>query len=150
MRGFSRTECWLLPHDVRVALPRQLLPLLTGRGCRCKCGAQFCYLCGLEWKTCSCDRWSEQNLVVRAEEVVDREAVHPLPRQERQRRVVQMREELRENHECEHPGRFERVFNGGRHGFECEMCEARHRKYILQCRRCHVRVCEDCRRNRVR
>lgn len=52
--------------------------------------------------------------------VVDREAVHPLPRQERQRRIVQIREELRDNHECEHPGRFERIFGGGRRGLDAK------------------------------
>ncbi|KAE8334601.1 hypothetical protein BDV24DRAFT_156732 [Aspergillus arachidicola] len=98
----------------------------------CKCRSQFCYLCSLI-----------------AEEVVDREATHPLAPQERQLRIEQMRDDLRENHECEHPGRFERLFDGGRRGFECEMCGDRHRKYILQCRRCHIRVCEDCRRHRV-
>lgn len=43
--------------------------------------------------------------------------MRPLLRQERQRRVVEMQEELRENHECEHPGRFERVFGGAKRGF---------------------------------
>jgi hypothetical protein len=29
------------------------------------------------------------------------------------------------------------------------MCEDRHWKFILQCRRCHLRVCQDCRMHRV-
>ncbi|KAM5429021.1 hypothetical protein McanCB56680_004507 [Microsporum canis] len=46
-----------------------------------------------------------------------------------------MREELLENHECDHPGRFQRIDEGpGRRGFACEMCGDRHWKYILQCR----------------
>ncbi|PYI05378.1 hypothetical protein BO78DRAFT_408205 [Aspergillus sclerotiicarbonarius CBS 121057] len=123
-----------------------------GIGCyhiTCKCRAEFCYLCGLQWKTCACERWAENNLVARAEELVDREAVEPLAPQVRQRRVEQMREDLRENHECEHPGKFERILHGGRRGFECEICGTRHWKYILQCRRCHVQVCEECRRYRI-
>ncbi|RAK97440.1 E3 ubiquitin-protein ligase [Aspergillus ibericus CBS 121593] len=123
-----------------------------GIGCyhiTCKCRAQFCYLCGMRWKTCTCERWAEDHLVVRAEEVVDREAVEPLAPRVRQLRIEQMQEDLRGNHECEHPGKFERIFGTGRRRFQCEICDDRHRKYILQCRRCHIRVCEDCRRNRI-
>lgn len=32
---------------------------------RCRCGAQFCYECGKQWKTCLCPRWSENLLVAR-------------------------------------------------------------------------------------
>ena len=85
----------------------------------------------------------------RAEEVVDREAVAPLPHPVRQRRVDEIRNELRDQHECPHPGRFQRIENGTRRPFECEMCADRHWKFILQCRHCHIRVCHDCRRNRV-
>lgn len=122
------------------------------RGCyhmTCICRAEFCYLCGVEWKKCPCDAWNECNLVNRAEEIVDREAHQPLAHQERNRRVLAMREELLGTHECEHPGRFERIFNAPRRGFRCDMCDHRHWKYIFQCRRCHLRACEDCRRNRL-
>ncbi|KAL4864105.1 hypothetical protein BDV12DRAFT_189211 [Aspergillus spectabilis] len=118
-----------------------------GTGCyhiTCKCRAQFCYLCGLEWKTCSCERWNKQRLVERAQEVVDREANQALPPGNRELRVARMQEDLRDNHECEHPGRFERIFSTGRLRFECEICGDWHRKYILRCRRCHIRACEDC------
>ncbi|KAL4806770.1 hypothetical protein BDV18DRAFT_159940 [Aspergillus unguis] len=123
-----------------------------GTGCyhmTCKCRAEFCYLCGLQWRTCSCERWNEQRLVERAQEVVDREANHGLPPADRELRVARMREDLRDHHECEHPGRFERIFGSGRTRFECEICGDQHRKYILECRRCHMRACEDCRRNRI-
>ncbi|KAH8434458.1 BRcat and Rcat domain-containing protein [Aspergillus melleus] len=123
-----------------------------GIGCyhiTCKCKAQFCYLCGAKWKSCACQRWDEQRLEERAQEVVDREANQVLRPHDRQLRVARMQQELREVHECEHPGRFERIFGSGRRRFECEMCGSCHRKYILQCRRCHLRVCEDCRRNRI-
>lgn len=117
---------------------------------RCKCGAEFCYLCSKRWKSCSCDRWDELNLVRRAEQVVDREADYPLDPRERQRRFVQIREDLVDQDQCEHPGKFQRVFGDGELELECEMCEQRHWGYILQCRRCHLRVCEVCRRHRVR
>jgi ribonuclease I len=29
---------------------------------RCPCGAQFCYVCGLKWQTCSCELWNEDRL----------------------------------------------------------------------------------------
>ena len=30
---------------------------------RCLCGAQFCYQCGGEWKTCDCSLWQRENLI---------------------------------------------------------------------------------------
>jgi hypothetical protein len=53
--------------------------MVTDTMARCKCRAEFCYLCGLGWKTFSCERWNEQRLVERAQEVVDREANQALP-----------------------------------------------------------------------
>ena len=29
----------------------------------CLCGAQFCYQCGAEWKTCGCAWWEQRNLI---------------------------------------------------------------------------------------
>ncbi|KAJ8125734.1 hypothetical protein O1611_g7905 [Lasiodiplodia mahajangana] len=39
----------------------------------CKCGAQFCYLCGAKWKTCQCDHWEEHRLYERAEQIYNRD-----------------------------------------------------------------------------
>ncbi|KAF2835327.1 hypothetical protein M501DRAFT_941944 [Patellaria atrata CBS 101060] len=122
------------------------------RGCyhmTCLCKAEFCYHCGVEWKNCTCDRWDEQNLMERVDELVQREAHQPLPVHERNRTVEAMRQEILETHECNHPGRFERIFDAPRRGFRCEICYAHHWKYILQCRRCHIRACEECRRHRT-
>ncbi|KAF2454801.1 hypothetical protein BDY21DRAFT_387278 [Lineolata rhizophorae] len=130
---------------------RALIQLQTGcNHMTCLCSAEFCYLCGERWKSCSCPQFTERFLYERAEEVVDRDFGLELRPRDRQNRIQQVQEDLRQNHECEHPGRFQRIINGGRRAFRCEMCEARHWKYILQCRRCHVQVCQDCRRNRVR
>ncbi|KAF1958594.1 ariadne RING finger [Byssothecium circinans] len=129
---------------------KSLVELRTGcYHMTCRCKAQFCYLCARKWKTCSCNTADEHRLEERAEEIVDRNAEDNLGLVERQHRVRRVHEELRENHECEHPGRFQRVFHPGRRGFTCEMCDDRHWKYILQCRHCYINVCEECRRNRV-
>lgn len=116
---------------------------------RCKCAAEFCYTCGVQWKNCTCDVWEERNLLNRAEQVVDRDAYRPMAPPERQRRVVEMRQELQANHECNHPGRWEKQMGYSRQGFKCEICYTRHWKYILKCRRCHLVACEECRRHRV-
>ena len=38
-------------------------PLLTF--IRCICGAEFCYVCGMKWKTCTCEFWDESRLIAR-------------------------------------------------------------------------------------
>lgn len=93
--------------------------------------------------------WEERNLLLRAEEVVDREAINPMPEIERANRVMEMRQELRDNHECDHHGRWERRDDYRRKGYRCEVCGDRHWKYILSCRHCHLNACEDCRRHRA-
>ncbi|KAH6653179.1 ariadne RING finger, partial [Truncatella angustata] len=114
----------------------------------CRCGAEFCYRCGVKWKECHCSDWVPELLNRRAQQVVDREALQPLEPAIRQQRVATMVRELQENHECNHSGKFTKL-EGSRRGKVCEMCGARHRKYILSCRRCHMLACEDCRRHRL-
>jgi hypothetical protein len=41
---------------------------------RCPCGAQFCYICGLRWKTCECPQWEEPRLYARATQIAQRDA----------------------------------------------------------------------------
>ncbi|PYH42936.1 BRcat and Rcat domain-containing protein [Aspergillus saccharolyticus JOP 1030-1] len=43
----------------------------------CRCGAQFCYNCGSEWKNCQCEQWNEHHLLARAYQIIDREADQP-------------------------------------------------------------------------
>ncbi|KAF2787237.1 hypothetical protein K505DRAFT_258151 [Melanomma pulvis-pyrius CBS 109.77] len=116
----------------------------------CLCKAEFCYVCGARWKECNCQAADPNRIEERAEEIVERDAPLNLPPAERRRQVRQVFAELQENHECEHSRRFQRItFGAPRGGFRCELCDARHYKYILQCRHCYVNVCEDCRRNRI-
>ena len=149
LQGSRRPEVWLLPHNVCIYffhIPHFYLLTCSNR---CKCRAEFCYLCGLQWKTCECVIWDERRLVARAAEVVDRQALAPLEPQIRHMLVQRMRANLVENHECEHQGRFRRVEGSRRRAFDCEICGERHRKYILECRQCQIVVCESCRRNRI-
>ncbi|KAK3625050.1 hypothetical protein LTR56_013654 [Elasticomyces elasticus] len=39
----------------------------------CRCGAQFCYVCGARWKTCRCLQADEGRLYDRAAQIVDRD-----------------------------------------------------------------------------
>ncbi|KAJ5158154.1 Zinc finger C6HC-type [Penicillium coprophilum] len=39
----------------------------------CRCGREFCYVCGLVWKTCDCPRWHEDRLEEVANQAVDEE-----------------------------------------------------------------------------
>ncbi|KAL2818939.1 RING finger protein [Aspergillus granulosus] len=43
----------------------------------CRCGAQFCYNCGVKWKECRCEQWNEHRLLARAYQIIDREADQP-------------------------------------------------------------------------
>ncbi|KAF2134354.1 ariadne RING finger [Dothidotthia symphoricarpi CBS 119687] len=115
----------------------------------CRCRAEFCYVCGAAWKTCACANADINRIEERAEEVVDRDAPRYLPPAERRARVDQVFADLQENHECTHSRRFQRLTNAPRRGYRCELCDAQHYKYILQCRQCYVNVCEECRRNRI-
>ncbi|KAH0359485.1 hypothetical protein KCU65_g9938, partial [Aureobasidium melanogenum] len=58
--------------------------------------------------------------------------------------VAQIREDVRRNNECNH-ARWAR--HQGRH--RCEECNNMLTRFILECRQCHIRACQRCRRNRL-
>jgi len=141
---FANEQGWKACHGCSRIVSRD-------EGCdhmTCKCGTEFCYRCGTQWKRCGCSDWVPELLDRRAQEVVDREATFPLAPAARQRRVEAMALQLQENHECNHRGKFTKL-DVGRRGRVCEMCGTRHRKYILSCKTCHMLACEDCRRHRT-
>ena len=95
----------------------------------CRCRYQFCYLCRAQWKTCACEQWDENRLLVAAEDRVQRRQAqapanvnaNPEPRRNAPapmfRQLVEREaERLRTNHDCTH--RWQYVARPGR----CEGC----------------------------
>ncbi|KAK0634232.1 hypothetical protein B0T17DRAFT_621749 [Bombardia bombarda] len=114
----------------------------------CKCGTQFCYICGERWKTCTCPQWEEDRLLARANAVVNRDVVVnqlELNAAERRARVETERRNLVRNHECRH-GEWD--IQGGRHN--CEECNDELPNYIYECRQCRLMLCHRCRFSRRR
>ncbi|KAH9223443.1 hypothetical protein DL95DRAFT_420154 [Leptodontidium sp. 2 PMI_412] len=98
-----------------------------------------------KWKTCRCAQWDEHRLYARAEVVVARQpAIHHQPAEQRRARVAAIAQDLLERHECDH-GSWRWV----RGPHECEECRHDLPEYIFECRRCHIRACNRCRRNRL-
>jgi len=111
----------------------------------CLCGAQFCYSCGLRWKTCRCDQWNEVRLYARAAAIVNRDAGAPrLGARRRERLVQQEMQNQRRNHACED---HDWTFRRGAH--RCEECRCRLPEFIFECRGCRIMVCRRCRYNRL-
>ncbi|KAH7356784.1 IBR finger domain protein [Rhexocercosporidium sp. MPI-PUGE-AT-0058] len=114
----------------------------------CTCHAQFCYKCGERWKTCRCAQWDEHRLYARAEIVVARQpAVQQHLQQAPEQRLARFAavvQDLLDRHGCDH-GSWRWV----RGPHECEECRHDLPDYIFECRQCHIRACNRCRRNRL-
>lgn len=96
MQKHGRAARRVLPHDVSMSWRCIYWQIVDYRN-RCRCRAQFCYLCGLTWKKCACPQFAERHLLNRAEQIVDRDGGN----------VNDMMEHLRVNHECvEHNWRW--------------------------------------------
>ncbi|KIV83706.1 hypothetical protein PV11_05708 [Exophiala sideris] len=55
--SLAESEGWRRCYKCRTMVERST-------GCRhmtCKCGAQFCYVCGVKWRTCHCTEFDEAN-----------------------------------------------------------------------------------------
>lgn len=111
----------------------------------CHCGAQFCYVCGVQWKDCRCDQWDEHRLLDRANVLVDRDARGvQIEQADRAVRVERERYNLVENHQCLHQRWRSR---GG--SFQCEECYHQLPQFIYECRDCRILACRRCRFNRL-
>lgn len=79
----SGTRSRLQSYDVCAPISPSLPCFLTVNDNSCRCGAQFCYNFGEQWKNCECEQWNEHRLLARAYQIVDREghprAAPPLP-----------------------------------------------------------------------
>lgn len=139
LRASRRASKWLQSYNV---CAHKYLYLALADSPRCHCKAEFCYVCGVQWKNCTCPTADINRIEERAEEIVRRDAPAGILPHERRARFNEVFVGLQDNHECEHSRRSQRIFSGApRRGFQCEMCYARHYKYILQCRLCYVNVC---------
>ncbi|KAG6063568.1 hypothetical protein E4U32_001084 [Claviceps aff. humidiphila group G2b] len=125
---------------------RRMVDLNTGcNHITCRCKAQFCYICGLKWKQCSCAQWDEDRLVARTDNIVDREQGGRDARgAARDALAARARQNLIENHECEdHRWRSR---NGS---YQCEECYDQMPNFIYECRLCRTMACRRCRFNRL-
>ncbi|PNS15666.1 hypothetical protein CAC42_4118 [Sphaceloma murrayae] len=75
----------------------------------CLCKAEFCYNCGLSWKTCVCSDFDERNLLARAQQMFDRIYFNTMGMVETataynrlQAEIHRIAEDLRANHDCNH------------------------------------------------
>ncbi|KAJ6130079.1 hypothetical protein N7512_002859, partial [Penicillium capsulatum] len=65
----------------------------------CRCGREFCYICGRVWKTCDCPLWHEERLTNMANQAIDEELPPDANAGQRQNAFDQMVEGLRRHEE---------------------------------------------------
>jgi len=128
-------------------------------GCQritCKCGYEFCYQCGARWGHCTaCGDWDARALDRRAEELALRSnGQTPIVPAKLAGLTKQMRQELRERHECIHDGEWSKTtgwnsIRGSAIQLRCEMCTKIYDEYLWVCQGCKLLACNKCKRNRV-
>lgn len=123
---------------------KRMVELRTGcHHMTCYCKAEFCYVCGVEWKNCPCEVFEEGRLYDNAVARVDQAAVRPLAPGFRMNMINQVQQQIRNNNACQHPRGFVRETDRKPLGHRCEICDVTHWKYILVCRDCGIQVCEE-------
>ncbi len=110
---------------------------------RCRCNAEFCYICGTKWRNCDCPRWHEGRLLARAEHLVDRPREdndhRPLDVRDRAVRIREATNYLLAGPECDH-NNWEYIEGVG----TCEICDYTGLVYIYLCRGCGTTSCNWC------
>lgn len=131
---------------------KQIVDLAIGcNHITCRCRAEFCFVCGLRWKTCQCELWEERRLLLEAEQRVARRHGPNANAQLRALQVCQEARHIREHHECAH-GRSHvenRLRTDGMGwNMRCERCGDVMEIFIFHCNRCDTDLCRMCLRNR--
>ncbi|KAI1802360.1 IBR finger domain-containing protein [Daldinia bambusicola] len=136
----------------RCANCRAMVELNTGcNHITCRCGAQFCYLCGRPWKSCPCVQWDEERLYNRAAAIYNRDRDLNLPDPDfmldhylQFERLRNIADDLRDNHEC-----LAHIWHSTRGRYYCDICGERMRYFVYECQVCNLLVCRNCRYNRM-
>ncbi|KAI9669472.1 MAG: hypothetical protein M1817_004697 [Caeruleum heppii] len=123
----------------------RMLELVTG--CN-HMTAEFCYVCGLRWKTCDCAQWDEARLLDRAHQMVARDPARAPAAAAgagaREEHVRQIQDRLRARHGCNHRSWIRR--EGPR---RCDECRQQLPLFAFECDRCHIWACQRCRLHRL-
>ncbi|KAF9888593.1 hypothetical protein FE257_008525 [Aspergillus nanangensis] len=117
----------------------------------CRCGREFCYVCGLVWKTCRCPVWHENRLIQMANQAVADEVPQHADEAVRQNAFNRIVENLQRHDDvgCQHHVSTQWVWrNSG--SLECDICDDVLPEYIFMCTNCRMRACNRCRRHRLR
>lgn len=134
---------------------KQIVDLALGcNHITCYCRAEFCFVCGLPWKTCRCDVWEERRLLLQAEQRVARRN-GPNGNANAQHRAHQIQQQamhILQHHECdhdrEHVERRDRNDRRDAWNMTCEVCEDEMDIFIYHCNRCDTDLCRRCLVNR--
>ena len=125
--------CNHITYVLRICSLREI-PLTFSRCC---CGAEFCYDCGEEWKTCDCPQWHEPRLYAREEQAVAEQQ----PEADADYMEIQDDEAaiLNLQNECPH-----HEWNLACGEYRCEECFELMHRFIHYCDECNLLVCRQC------
>eukprot|EP00040_Diaphanoeca_grandis_P027499 m.156649 g.156649 ORF g.156649 m.156649 type:complete len:595 (+) comp31012_c0_seq1:1-1785(+) len=126
----------------------------------CRCKAEFCYQCGCKWKTCGCDAFVEQNLLLtenRDLQLEEGRLGRPLEEVEveRVREAVRVRVDRHiqfeaDTEECEHEDRYLHEYSSTKGSRRCDNCDHPTPSYAYKCTEgCHARFCKVCHFHRL-
>eukprot|EP01105_Mastigella_eilhardi_P004254 TRINITY_DN15668_c0_g2_i1.p2 TRINITY_DN15668_c0_g2~~TRINITY_DN15668_c0_g2_i1.p2 ORF type:complete len:155 (+),score=22.54 TRINITY_DN15668_c0_g2_i1:68-532(+) len=109
--------------------PRCGVVVFLNHGCNhvsCLCGMQFCFVCAVSWKACTCPTWTLENIVYEKEHTVNA----------RQRAAVERL--ARDDVECHHAWGFVRE------RAVCSYCYWHTHFFHFECTQCGRRSCRNC------